>query len=142
MRYAKYLVAFAMLLIIPSVALAQESRIEVAPYIGWRHGNDINDVSGVAVDLESGTAYGFTVDVRIHGNLFAEFIYSYRNTNGTLFIPPGLPEDGPVGTFDIEGNIDYYHGGLMYQFDVASAPNFKPYIVGDARRSQHPLRPG
>jgi opacity protein-like surface antigen len=118
-----------MLLIIPTVALAQ-TRFEVSPYVGWRHGNDITDVSGVAVDLESGVAYGFMVDVAITSNLYAEFIYSYRKTGGQVSIPPGLPETGPTGTFDIEGNVDYYQGGLLYQWDIRSQPAVKPFIVG------------
>lgn len=129
MRYAKHALIFAMLLMIPSVALAQ-TRFEVSPFFGWRHGNDISDVSGVRVDLESGVAYGFMVDVGITPNLYAEFIYSYRKGNGTLTVPPGLPEPGPVGTFDVEGNVDYYQGGLLYQWDIRSQPKIKPFIVG------------
>jgi len=128
MRYAKYALILAVLLMIPSAALAQ-NRFEISPFVGWRHGNDINDVSGIRVNLESGVAYGFMVDVGITSNVYAEFIYSYRKTNGRLFVPPGLPEAGPVGEFDIEGNIDYYQGGLLYQWDLRN-PKLKPFIVG------------
>jgi len=128
MRYAKHLLIFAILLVIPTAALAQ-NRFEVSPYFGWRHGNDISDVSGVSVNLESGVAYGFMVDVGITSNLYAEFIFSYRDTGGTLFIPDNLPEVGPVGRFDIEGKVNYYQGGLLYQWDLAN-PKLKPFIVG------------
>ncbi len=128
MRYAKYALILAILLMIPSAALAQ-NRFEISPFVGWRHGNDINDVSGIRVNLESGVAYGFMVDVGITSNLYVEFIYSYRQTNGRLFVPPGLPEAGPVGEFDIEGNVDYYQGGLLYQWDLRN-PELKPFIVG------------
>lgn len=129
MRYARYALILAVLLAIPSAAMAQ-TRVEVSPFFGWRHGNDINDVSGVSVDLESGVAYGFMVDVGVTDNLYVEFIYSYRKTDGHLFVPPGLPEDGPTGNFDFDGNIDYYQGGLLYQWDVRSHPKLKPFVVG------------
>lgn len=131
MRYAKHALIFAMLLMIPSVALAQ-TRFEISPFVGWRHGNDISDVSGIRVDLESGVAYGFMVDVGITSNLYAEFIYSYRKTGGTVTIPPGLvpPPPSGAGTFDVEGNVDYYQGGLLYQWDIRSQPKIKPFVVG------------
>lgn len=44
-------------------------------------------------------------------------------------VPLGLPEAGPVGTFDITGNVDYFQGGVLYQFDLAN-PQLKPFIVG------------
>jgi opacity protein-like surface antigen len=128
MRYAKHLLIFAILLMIPTAALAQ-NRFEVSPYVGWRHGNDITDVSGVAINLDSGVAYGFMVDVGITSNLYAEFIFSYRDTGGQVFIPDNLPEVGPVGRFDVEGKVNYYQGGLLYQWDLAN-PMFKPFIVG------------
>ena len=128
MRFAKHALILALLLMIPSAALAQ-NRFEVSPFVGWRHGNDISDTSGIRVDLDSGVAYGFMVDVGITSNLYAEFIYSYRRTAGELFVPPSLPEPGPAGTFDIEGNVDYYQGGLLYQWDLNN-PMIKPFVVG------------
>ena len=129
MRYAKHAFIFILLLLIPSAAAAQ-NRFEVSPFVGWRQGNDISDTSGIRVDLDSGVAYGFMVDVGITSNVYVEFIYSYRKTNGQLTVPPGLPEPGPVGNFDIEGNIDYYQGGVLYQWDIRSQPKIKPFIVG------------
>ena len=128
MKYAKHVLIFAVLLMIPTAALAQ-TKVEIAPYVAWRHGSDISDISGVAVNLESGTAYGFMVDVSITPNLQVEFVYSNFNTGGTLAVPPGLPEPGPTGTFAISGNVDYYQGGLLYQWDLAN-PKVKPFIVG------------
>ncbi len=128
MKYAKRVLIFAVMLMIPTAALAQ-TKVEIAPYVAWRHGNDISDVSGVAVNLDSGTAYGFMVDVSITPNLQVEFIYSYFNTGGSLFVPLGLPEPGPVGEFPISGNVDYYQGGVLYQWDLAN-PKVKPFIVG------------
>jgi len=128
MKYGKHVLIFAVMLMIPTAALAQ-TKVEIAPYVAWRHGNDISDISGVAVNLESGTAYGFMVDVSVTPNLQVEFVYSNFNTGGTLVVPPGLPEAGPIGTFDISGNVDYYQGGLLYQFDLAN-PRVKPFIVG------------
>ncbi len=128
MKYAKHALIFAVTLMIPTAALAQ-TKVEIAPYAAWRHGNDISDVSGVAVNLDSGTAYGFMVDVSITPNLQVEFVYSYFNTGGTLVVPLGLPEVGPTGRFDITGNVDYYQGGLLYQIDLVD-PRVKPFIVG------------
>jgi opacity protein-like surface antigen len=128
MRYLKYALVATLLLMVPAAAMAQ-TKFEVSPYFGWRQGNDISDVSGVAVNLDSGATYGFMVDVGITDNLYAEFIYSYRKTDGTVFIPPDITEPGPRGTYDIEGNVDYYQGGLLYQWDLRN-PKVKPFIVG------------
>jgi len=130
MKYSRYLLVFALLLVIPTAAFAQQ-RFEFAPSVGWRHGNDISDVSGIAVNLDSGVTYGFTVDVTIYNNLQAEFIYSYRDGPGNVFIPPGLPDagDNPSGRFDIAGKQVYYQGGILYNFELMD-PNLKPFIVG------------
>jgi len=129
MRFTRYALIVALLLLVPAAAAAQ-TKFEISPFVGWRHGNDISDISGLAVDLESGTAFGFMVDVGISDNLYVEFIYSYRKTPGQVFIPPDIEEPGPTGTFDIEGNIDYYQGGLLYQWNIRSQPKLKPFIVG------------
>ena len=127
----QYVVVLALIaaVLVPAAAQAQQTRVEFTPYFAWRHGNDINDVSGVSVNLDSGVAYGFMVDVNATPNLQIEFIYSYRRTAGLLTVPPGLPEAGPVGNFDIEGNVDYFQGGVLYQFDLAN-PKLKPFVVG------------
>lgn len=128
MRFFKYAAVVALLFMVPSVAMAQ-TRFEVSPFFGWRQGNDVGDISGVSIDLDSGATYGFMVDVGITDNLYGEFIYSYRKTDGSVFIPPDVSPTGPVGTFDITGNVDYYQGGLLYQFQLRN-PMVKPYIVG------------
>ena len=129
MKYSRYLLVFAMLLVIPTAAFAQQ-RFEIAPFVGWRHGNDVSDVSGIAVNLDSGVTYGFMVDVTIYNNLQAEFIYSYRNGPGNVFIPASVPPEGnPSGTFDIEGKQIYYQGGLLYNFELMN-PKLKPFVVG------------
>ncbi len=114
---------------LPGVATAQQTRFEVTPFASWRHGNDITDTSGISVNLDSGAAYGFMLDVNVTPNVQLEFIYSYFNTTGNLFVPPGLPEPGPLGTFPLEGNVDYIQGGVLYQWDLRN-PAIKPFIVG------------
>ena len=126
-----YAVVFALVAVtlLPTAAQAQQTRFEVTPFVSWRHGNDITDTSGISVNLESGVAYGFMVDVNVTSNVQLEFIYSYRRTSGDVFVPPGLPEPGPTGTFPIRGNVDYIQGGVLYQWDLAN-PGIKPFIVG------------
>ncbi len=126
----QYVVVLALIaaVLVPAAAQAQETRVEFTPYFAWRHGNDVNDTSGIRVNLESGVAYGFMVDVNVTSNVQIEFIYSARRTDGTLFVPPGLPELGPVGTFPFSGDVDYFQGGILYQFDLAN-PNIKPFVV-------------
>ena len=128
MKYLKHALVVAMVLMIPAVAFAQERRVEISPFVGWRHGNDISDVSGVAVNLDSGTAYGFMVDVSVTPNVQVEFMYSYFSTTGNVLVPPGLPEPGPVGQFDISGNVDQYQVGVLYQWDLQD-PRLKPFVV-------------
>ena len=130
MKHSRYLIVFALLMLVPTAAFAQQ-RFEIAPFFGWRHGNDISDVSGVAINLDSGATYGFTADVTVYNNLQAEFIFSYRDGPGEVFIPDNLPEEGdnPTGRFPIEGTQNYYQGGLLYNFPLAN-PNIRPFIVG------------
>ena len=127
----QYVVALALIaaVLVPAAAQAQQTRFEVTPYGSWRHGNDMTDTSGIAVNLESGVAFGFMVDVNVTSNVQIEVIYSYRRTAGELFIPLSLPEAGPVGIFPFEGNVDYLQGGILYQFDLSN-PKIKPFIVG------------
>ena len=141
MRSMRYIVVAALLLIVPSVALAQETRFEVTPHFGWRHGNDVSDVSGLSVDLDSGVAFGFMVDVRLTGGLYAEFIYSRRSTGGVVFVPPGIDPDDldrifqPFFTTKRQGSgvglavvkkIVGSHRGII---DVSSAPGEGAEIV-------------
>jgi hypothetical protein len=116
-----------LLLLVPSTALAQ-TRFELTPYAGWRHGNDVRDVSGTAVEFDSGVAYGFMVDVAVTRNLYAEFIYSYRKTSGSAFVPPEAEPFMGNGTIDFEGNLDYYQAGVLYQFETRYTA-FWPYLV-------------
>ena len=96
MKRALPILILAVAIFSPSTALAQQ-KFEFAPFIAWRHGNDLrDDPTGIRIDLESGSAYGFIVDVTIRGNLQAEFIYSYRKTNVALTVPP-QPTGGPSG---------------------------------------------
>ena len=110
----------------PAAAWAQ-TKVEISPFVAWRHGNDLRDVSGITVDLESGTAYGFMVDVSVMPNVQVEFVYSNFRTGASVFVPVDIP-GGPI-TAQGDGNIDYYQGGLLYQWDLQN-PKIKPFIVG------------
>jgi hypothetical protein len=135
-RAIRYALIAALLLIVPSVALAQ-TRFEVTPYVGWRDGNDVRDKSGLAVQFDSGVAYGFIVDVAITRNLYAEFTFSYRDTHGRFVFPPAVDPFTPTGTFEFDGTLNYYQGGIVYHFETGQ-PAFRPFLFasfGAARLS-------
>ena len=91
MRYLKYLIVVTVLAGVPATAWAQQSVVEVSPYVGWRHGNDISDVSGVSVDLDSGTAFGFMVDVRVTNNVLWSSSTATAEPPGRCSCPPACP---------------------------------------------------
>lgn len=135
-RSMRYVLTAALLLIVPSAALAQ-TKFEVSPYVGWRDGNDVRDRSGLAVQFDSGVAYGFIVDVAITRNLYAEFTYSYRDTGGRFIVPPEVDPFTPTGAFDFTGTLNYYQGGIIYHFETRY-PAMRPFLfasIGGARLS-------
>ena len=81
---------------LPSIVEAQEGRrFEISPFVGWRQGGDLADVAtGLAVDLETGTAYGFMADFSVTSNLQIEFVWSETKSEVQIGLIPGagLPE--------------------------------------------------
>ena len=77
-------------LALPSVVEAQQARrFEISPFVGWRQGNGLaDDPSGLEVDLESGTAYGFMVDVAVNRNLQVEFVWSETKSDVDITLRP------------------------------------------------------
>ena len=68
------------------------------------------------------TSFGVTVDVRLHDNIQAEFLYSRQGTALTLFGRSG-------GVTDLgDANIDVYHGGVAFML-LDPEDRFRPFIA-------------
>lgn len=135
MKIQRLLPVVVLALLVPTAAFAQQ-RFEVAPFIGWQHGNDIFDQpSGGRVDVANGAAYGFIVDVSLTDNLQAEFIYNRRSTTVDV-TAPGTEDRDPVNIQDAPIIANYYQGGIIYKFDIYTQPNLKPFIGAALGASQ------
>jgi opacity protein-like surface antigen len=128
MKLYKLLLVLLVITLVPSAAFAQQ-KFEIAPFAGWQHGNDIFDQpTGTRIDMSSGSAYGFIVDVSLTENLQAEFIYNRRSTTVDVTAPPqdGFPDGITIRDAPVTAN--YYQGGLIYNFPIWNKPQFKPFV--------------
>ena len=99
-------------LVLATTGLAVAQRVEVTPSVGYRWGGAITlqgDRANDKVDFDGAVSWGATVDVTLHDNIQAEFLYSRQeDTALTLF--------GRRGQVTDLGNaaIDVYHGGVVF----------------------------
>ena len=115
--------------VLPFAAEAQERRFEIAPFVGWRQGGElVDDPTGLAIDLESGTAFGFTADIAVTPTLQVEFLWSHTKSDFNIGLDFGdivPPVEFPLSAV----YVDYFQGGLLYQWNLSN-PDLKPYVVG------------
>ena len=118
------LVAAALMSAVP--AQAQNTTWEITPTIGYRFGGEIeDDFFDVFSDFEidESTSYGLTIERSINRNLRFEFLWSHQET--TLIEDRFFFFDNAIELFDLD--VDYYHVGLMYQWNPGK---IRPFVVG------------
>ena len=108
--------------------ITQES-VEFAPFIGFRTGGGLTgQLAGTPRDfsIESGTSYGGTVDLNLHGGNFKlELLYSRQSTeiaDAVLFRPGGL-----------DLNVEYLMGGLLQEVGNEKSRFFVSLLAGATR---------
>jgi len=111
----------------PPQATAQQ--FELTPFVGYRWGGsfsdverDFGDIFNTDFTVSDASAWGAMADFALTENWQLEFLYSRQETD--LRLDEGfLAPDNPL--FDM--NVEYLHGGLLYQWTQAKV---RPYVTG------------
>lgn len=125
MRLSKVLMLFVLLLA-PTTVWAQS--VEITPFAGYRVGGEFDSddrffgFDPFELEIEDGESYGVLLDIRLSRSLFLEFTLSRQETR--LVEKFGL-FDPAFDLFDID--VDYYHVGLLYQWEPGQV---RPFITG------------
>jgi hypothetical protein len=114
------------LLVAPSVALAQGGAFEITPFVGYRWGGEIHaediDLFQADVEVAESEAFGLAVDIPVVAGLEVELLASRQSTelveDQHLFNPSASVADV---------DITYYHVGVLYQWNTGK---LSPYITG------------
>lgn len=111
-----------------STAGAQDSRVEIAPFIGYTlsEGFTVNPVTidgGVfdTISPTSGLSYGFTFDVNISENMAVGFLFSEQQSN--------LEASGTRKEELTDMSVRNYHGTFTYNFGDSDS-SMRPFIMG------------
>ncbi|MEM6796070.1 MAG: outer membrane beta-barrel protein [Acidobacteriota bacterium] len=112
---------------LPGSAAAEATDWEITPTLAYRaDGETTGDFSNIFTnyDIDESESYGLTVERRLTDNLRLELLWNTQSSelrerrSGILMEPEFF-------VFDLD--IDYYHVGLMHQWDPG---NIKPFLVG------------
>lgn len=137
------------IMLVPSLALAQTYKVEITPTVGFRWGGGItvdNEAfrhdptcstcgpeGKVGVDIGSGGAYGLRVGFALAPDIRLELMADRQSTQLVdkqgLFgeIPGGFVKPGDKGILDVE--VTYYHAGIAWDF--GTGPN-RGFLVASA----------
>ncbi len=117
---------FVLLLLVPTVALAQQG-FEITPFYGYTWGGSIeaedNALFAYDVEVDDSEAYGITFDFPVSRGLKVELLASRQSTQ--------LIEDEEMFGPDfalVDVDVSYYHVGVLYQWDTNS--RIEPYVAG------------
>jgi hypothetical protein len=123
--------------VVPALAqgaanITQES-VEITPFGGIRTGGGLTgELDGTARDfsIESGAAYGGTVDVNLHkGNFKLELLYSHQ---GTQLETAGLLPGGA------RLNVDVLQAGILQETGRPKSRFFVSFLLGATRFDPKP----
>lgn len=113
------------LFLLPTLAFAQRSGIELTPMVGYRWGGTIaadrSDLFGQDVQVANSASYGIALDVPLTYDLQFELMANHQSssfeTEDSLF-------DGSNRIADVD--LTYYQAGLLWQL---GGPDIKPYVT-------------
>jgi hypothetical protein len=110
------------LILAPSFASAQV--LEVTPFVGYRFGGDLYEVStGAALDIDGASTLGGTVDISVGTGTFVSVLYSHQGTRLDV-------TDAWTGAVrDVTLAIDHWHVGATQELDDGRV---RPIIFGSA----------
>lgn len=121
-------VILSLLLLAPTVALAQPGNFELTPIAAYRFEGDIDLADGELfdpdVELDNGGAFGLAFAIPVSNLIQVELRAMRQNTD--LVLTGGLfQEDEVVG----DTQVDYYHVGVVVG---PSDGNVRPYFTASA----------
>ena len=120
-------ILLAVALIAPAVSIAQESGIEITPFVGARFGGtfdaELPDMNIVEYEMEDSASFGLIVNLPHRANTQWEILYSLQSSEARYFGPAG-----PDPVVDVD--IHVLQIGGTYQFDGNKAIPYLAATIG------------
>ena len=95
-------------------------KFEIAPFIGYRFGDNLNQYQYTGTGLGHGTSYGLTFDLDLKPDLQLEFQWSHQESGLSISDGAGLDRSFSLG-------LDYFQVGGVRHFDTGKS---RPFLVG------------
>jgi len=122
MRLRPLVVLAAVVCAAASLARAEDApSVEIAPFIGYRAGGSVTDVSGMSQALDGSQSAGLTVTVPIGRLDRVEFLYSHQGSS--------VEVDSSEGTARYPLSFDYWMLGTAREFPGESE-RVRPFLAG------------
>jgi hypothetical protein len=117
--------ACLLLLLAPASVIAQQTRVELTPYGGYRFDGDFSvtgDIFNTDLEVDDDFSYGLLLDIPLNSSLQIELL---TNRQDTTLIQRGGLFGNDFRVADIE--ISQLHVGLLGQFGSGQV---RPFVVG------------
>ncbi len=121
-----------------TMAYAQDTRVEISPYVGYTLSEGINvnpdTVIGILVDQvnpTNGLSYGFMFNINVDENMQIGFLYDQQESNLELKGTGLLPK---TNVADLK--VRNYHAIFTYNFGDAR-DSMRPYLLGGVGATQY-----
>jgi hypothetical protein len=120
----KLLLGFALLLLLGAGVAQADAKFELAPFVGYRSGDKIDDLNRLLVkelETEDDYSWGVLFDVNFGEHVQLEFLFSRQETDLVEKFVAG----GKSRLSDID--VDNYHVGGVYRFGD-SLDDVRPFV--------------
>lgn len=123
-----------LLSLIPAMAVAQVSRFEVTPFVGYRLAGEIDNSADIGfdfrsdVEIDEAPTYGVIFDIPLSRNWQLELLASRQNTSFTV-------DEGLLSPSENLGDVDLglYQAGFVLQWGDGQVNPFAVATLGLAR---------
>jgi hypothetical protein len=94
----------------------------LTPFYGYRGGGEVQEFSsGTNFDLQDAETYGLIFDKKLAPDRFLEILWSHQET---------VVDASRIGSTEFGSDIDYFHVGMMNEFDDGRTRPFVATGVG------------
>jgi len=114
----KRVFTIAILLFGAWVPLSHAQKVEFSPFVGYRWGGSVSDITGISYDLDATMSYGAGLEFALSNEAHLGVVWSHQSTGVTRF---SYDDDGRT---DLD--IDYLHFSGVYIFDPES--KVRPFV--------------
>ena len=116
----------AITLLVPAISVAQQSNVELTPFVGARFGgtfeSELPSVESVEYEMEDSASFGLILNWRHRTNTQWEVLYSNQMSEA-LYFGPADP-DGPDPVVDVDIHVLQIGGTYLFEGQTAI-----PYIA-------------